>query len=71
MPEPDGETVTLNEKVYVPVKEHPDVSTASHLFVIAMRPSLRKRVAEMTKFETSLSASRADRKKRKILSINA
>lgn len=27
MPEPDGETVTLNEKVYVPVKEHPDVST--------------------------------------------
>lgn len=29
LPEPDGETVTLNEKVYVPVKEHPDVS--SHL----------------------------------------
>lgn len=27
LPEPDGETVTLNEKVYVPVKEHPDVST--------------------------------------------
>lgn len=26
LPEPDGETVTLNEKVYVPVKEHPDVS---------------------------------------------
>ncbi|KAL7022338.1 hypothetical protein ACKWTF_012204 [Chironomus riparius] len=24
LPEPDGETVTLNEKVYVPVKEHPD-----------------------------------------------
>jgi hypothetical protein len=27
LPDPDGETVTLNEKVYVPVKEHPDVST--------------------------------------------
>ena len=27
LPEADGETVTLNEKVYVPVKEHPDVST--------------------------------------------
>lgn len=27
LPEPDGETVTLNEKVYVPVKEHPDVSS--------------------------------------------
>ena len=26
LPEPEGETVTLNEKVYVPVKEHPDVS---------------------------------------------
>lgn len=24
LPEPDGETMTLNEKVYVPVKEHPD-----------------------------------------------
>ncbi|ETN61868.1 quaking protein A [Anopheles darlingi] len=24
LPDPDGETVTLNEKVYVPVKEHPD-----------------------------------------------
>lgn len=35
LPEPDGETVTLNEKVYVPVKEHPDVS-GSHLFVIMM-----------------------------------
>lgn len=27
LPEPDGQAVTLNEKVYVPVKEHPDVST--------------------------------------------
>ncbi|KAJ6637793.1 Protein held out wings [Pseudolycoriella hygida] len=25
LPEPDGTPVTLNEKVYVPVKEHPDV----------------------------------------------
>jgi hypothetical protein len=35
LPEPDGETVTLNEKVYVPVKEHPDVSRL-HLIVITM-----------------------------------
>lgn len=33
LPEPDGETVTLNEKVYVPVKEHPDVSFVFLLFV--------------------------------------
>lgn len=26
LPEADGQTLTLNEKVYVPVKEHPDVS---------------------------------------------
>lgn len=26
LPEPIGPTVTLSEKVYVPVKEHPDVS---------------------------------------------
>lgn len=33
LPEPDGETVTLNEKVYVPVKEHPDVSTVFEIFI--------------------------------------
>lgn len=27
LPEPDGVPVTLNEKVYVPIREHPDVST--------------------------------------------
>ncbi|CAG0920991.1 unnamed protein product, partial [Notodromas monacha] len=26
LPEPDGPMMTLSEKVYVPVKEHPDVS---------------------------------------------
>lgn len=26
LPEPDGAVTTLTEKVYVPVKEHPDVS---------------------------------------------
>lgn len=35
LPEPDGDITTLTEKVYVPVKEHPDVSnslceTAAH-----------------------------------------
>lgn len=34
LPEPDGETVTLNEKVYVPVKEHPDVSRHYFFFTI-------------------------------------
>lgn len=29
LPEPDGEITTLTEKVYVPVKEHPDVSITS------------------------------------------
>jgi hypothetical protein len=41
LPEPDGETVTLNEKVYVPVKEHPDVSS-KHLFVIMMSAVIRQ-----------------------------
>lgn len=27
LPDAEGPPVTLNEKVYVPVKEHPDVST--------------------------------------------
>lgn len=27
LPEAEGEVTTLTEKVYVPVKEHPDVST--------------------------------------------
>lgn len=27
LPEPDGEPTTLTEKVFVPVKDHPDVST--------------------------------------------
>lgn len=32
LPEPEGEITTLTEKVYVPVKEHPDVSiTDSHM----------------------------------------
>lgn len=26
LPDPDGPVTTLTEKVYVPVKEHPDVS---------------------------------------------
>lgn len=34
LPEPDGTPVTLNEKVYVPVKEHPDVSTCQKLRII-------------------------------------
>lgn len=39
LPEPDGETVTLNEKVYVPVKEHPDVSTT-----LSRRPDRSKEI---------------------------
>lgn len=37
LPEPDGETVTLNEKVYVPVKEHPDVSIGCLLITLTRR----------------------------------
>ena len=33
LPEAEGEPVTLNEKVYVPVKEHPDVSRRSIFFI--------------------------------------
>lgn len=32
LPDPDGQAVTLNEKVYVPVKEHPDVSIILHIY---------------------------------------
>jgi len=32
LPEPEGEITTLTEKVYVPVKEHPDVSERSDTF---------------------------------------
>lgn len=34
LPEPDGTPVTLNEKVYVPVREHPDVSRIFNLYSI-------------------------------------
>jgi protein quaking len=32
LPEAQGPATTLSEKVYVPVKEHPDVSTKTNLF---------------------------------------
>lgn len=32
LPEPDGQPITLNEKVYVPIREHPDVS----LFILPL-----------------------------------
>lgn len=34
LPEPEGATVSLNEKVYVPVREHPDVSTTTLHFIV-------------------------------------
>lgn len=34
LPEAEGEPVTLNEKVYVPVKEHPDVSTRENFYCV-------------------------------------
>lgn len=30
LPEAEGSVTTLTEKVYVPVKEHPDVSTLTY-----------------------------------------
>lgn len=29
LPEPEGEVTTMTEKIFVPVKEHPDVSNIS------------------------------------------
>lgn len=46
LPEADGPAVTLNEKVYVPVKEHPDVSDiyniATDKFCVPCRPSRQR-----------------------------
>lgn len=50
LPEPDGETVTLNEKVYVPVKEHPDVSRSLFLF---RSPSQLERVPKTANIKAS------------------
>jgi len=36
LPEPEGSVVTMNEKVYVPVREHPDVSGPSSIAMITM-----------------------------------
>uniref|UniRef100_W8BK55 Protein held out wings n=1 Tax=Ceratitis capitata TaxID=7213 RepID=W8BK55_CERCA len=33
LPEPEGAAVQLNEKVYVPVREHPDVSHIRNIYV--------------------------------------
>lgn len=33
LPEPDGPVTTLTEKVYVPVKEHPDVSSIFYYYI--------------------------------------
>ena len=32
LPEPQGPVSTLSEKLFVPVKEHPDVSTLNYLY---------------------------------------
>lgn len=37
LPEPEGLIMTLTEKVYVPVKEHPDVSLFFLLFIKKIR----------------------------------
>lgn len=34
LPEPEGLVMTLTEKVYVPVKEHPDVSIFYYFYSI-------------------------------------
>lgn len=33
LPDAEGTPMTLNEKVYVPVKEHPDVSTTGDRYL--------------------------------------
>lgn len=37
LPEPEGIVTTLTEKVYVPVKEHPDVSTLLSLSLFSLK----------------------------------
>lgn len=58
LPEPDGTPVTLNEKVYVPVKEHPDVSTIYFYIYIGIRNYRGANVSEMRFFFVWLSVAR-------------
>lgn len=37
MPEPQGAVVTLSEKLYVPVKEHPDVSIMINNLILTLQ----------------------------------
>lgn len=44
LPEPEGPTVSLNEKVYVPVREHPDVSITNILFYLLWLSKLSTKI---------------------------
>lgn len=46
LPEPEGEITTLTEKVYVPVKEHPDVSFLLDFIYFLQIKKLRIRVTK-------------------------
>lgn len=64
LPEPDGMVTTLTEKVYVPVKEHPDVSNILYSVplcthkVIAERSSLTKQKNYMNIITTAKTLSK-------------
>lgn len=40
LPEAEGQVTTLTEKVYVPVREHPDVSTILIYILLACPPEM-------------------------------
>jgi hypothetical protein len=58
LPEPIGPVVNLSEKVYVPVKEFPDVSKSTSLLIHLLRITLNlshlklRHVGEMKRFES-------------------
>jgi hypothetical protein len=49
LPEPEGEITTLTEKVYVPVKEHPDVSEKSDFYAALCSSDRRSRREEIVR----------------------
>lgn len=57
LPEPEGMVTTLTEKVYVPVKEHPDVSSKliSAMVAIDSTVYLKRLAAEVKGIKTMIT----------------
>lgn len=54
LPEPEGEIITLTEKVYVPVKEHPDVSIYNLFIMNNNFRTLPKVIIKMKNFKSTI-----------------